>query len=376
LVPMIDIDAIGAGGGSIAYIDPGGAFRVGPRSAGADPGPACYRRGGTVATVTDANLFLGRLSPAGLLDGQMPMDLDCAAAALAPLAERLGFSAQRTACGIVDIAVANMVRAIRRVSVERGHDPRDCTLLAFGGAGPLHARAVAASLALREVMITRSPGILCAQGLLVSDLTDEFVFSKLLALDEPGLRALREGLESLSAQAHSWFEQEAVSPAARLLELSLDARYSGQNFELPVVLWQGPAAELPAAVSSAALLTASALRAGFERAHEQAYGYANSEDPVEAVNLRLRTRAVQSAAEPGLPPASTGEARAVAHRAVWFDSESSVQTPIYVRDALAPGHCLQGPCVVEQLDTTTVVFPGDTLRVDELGNLILNIAIE
>ena len=199
-LPMLDIHTIGAGGGSIAWFDRDGLLKVGPMSAGADPGPACYGKGGEDATVTDANLVLGRLSGAGLLGGRMPLEAKPARAAIAPLAERLGFSIERTAFGIIEIVVANMVRAIRTVSVERGHDPRNYWLLPFGGAGPLHASEVARALGISRFLVPGAPGILCAQGLIASDLRDDIVRPVRVQLEEASLAAIRVAQISLPRQ--------------------------------------------------------------------------------------------------------------------------------------------------------------------------------
>ena len=202
---------MGAGGGSIAWFDRDGLLKVGPQSAGADPGPACYGRGGMAPTVSDANLILGRLSPS-LLGGEMTLDEGRARAAMAPLADRLGFSVERTAHGVLAIVVANMVRAIRTISIERGHDPRDFALMAFGGAGALHAGDVARALDMGRVIIPPAPGILCAQGLVVSDLKEDFVAAARMLLAAPAMDALTAAADGLRAAAEAWFSAEAVAP--------------------------------------------------------------------------------------------------------------------------------------------------------------------
>jgi N-methylhydantoinase A len=366
-LPMVDVHTVGAGGGSIAWFDRDGLLKVGPHSAGADPGPACYGQGGGAATVTDANLLLGRLSTRGLLGGGMPLDEAAARAAIAPLARRLGFSPERTALGILDIVTATMVRAIRAVSVERGHDPRECQLLAYGGAGALHARQVASELDMRRVLVPPAPGILCAQGLVVADLAEELVRSRRVALGEDGVAALAGMLRALWPQALAWFEHEAIAPGARAAELILDMRYVGQNFELrvPVAESTGDAPVLP---------PCARLRALFDAAHEQVYGYANSEDPVEVVNLRLVLRGVQPAQCP--PPAEASRDACPDHaamRPVHFDDAGALDTPVFERATLAPGHRIAGPAIVEQLDATTVLAPGDVARVDAAGNLLIDL---
>jgi N-methylhydantoinase A len=361
-LPMLDINTIGAGGGSIAWFDRDGLMKVGPLSAGAAPGPACYGQGGTEATVTDANLVLGRLSPRGLLGGRMRLDRDAARTVHAPLAERLGFSVERTAHGLISIVVSNMVRATRAVSVERGHDPRRFSLMPFGGAGALHATDVARALGIAEVVVPPAPGILCAQGLIVSDLKEDFVRTRRTALDAAGAE-LRETLAALAAAAERWFAAEAVAPDQRVVVATLDMRYVGQNFELPVAL-----------ATIAPPPDVAALKALFFAAHEQSYGFFNPDDPVEIVNYRLSARGrLRQPAPPHHAPAAAPPVP-LERRPVWFDADAPVDTPVYDRAGLAPGHGLDGPAVIEQLDATTLLHPGDRLTVDGALNLVLALA--
>ena len=362
-LPMIDINTIGAGGGSIAWFAPDGLLKVGPMSAGAVPGPACYGLGGTEAAVTDANLVLGRLSPKGLLDGKVALDAAAARRAIEPIAKRLGFSVERTAHGMLAIVVANMVRAIRTVSVERGHDPRGYALMPFGGAGPLHATDVAKSLGMKEILVPPAPGILCAQGLVVSDLKEDFVRTRRTRLAAAELPAMKSVIAELAAEAGRWLDSEGVAASEREMLLTLDMRYVGQNFELPVRL---PSATLPEIPTLARL---------FAAAHEQSYGYANLEAPIEVINFRLTGRAKRAEATapsaakaPAAPPAPIGR------RPVHFRWEAADDTPIYRRDALLPGHKLSGPAVVEQLDATTLLYPGDNLTVDAAGSLLIEVS--
>jgi N-methylhydantoinase A len=361
-LPMIDINTIGAGGGSIAWFAPDGLLKVGPTSAGAVPGPACYGLGGTQATVTDANLVLGRLSPKGLLDGKVALDAAASRRAIQPIAERLGFTVERTAHGMLAIVVANMVRAIRTVSVERGHDPRGYALMPFGGAGPLHATDVARSIGMGEILVPPAPGILCAQGLVVSDLKEDFVRTRRTRLAAAEIPAMKGVITDLSAEAERWLDSEGVRASDRESLLTLDMRYVGQNFELPV--------RLP----SAALPEVGVLARLFAAAHEQSYGYANLEAPIEVINFRLTGRARR--AEPATPPAAKAPSASptqVGRRPVHFRWEVADDTPIYRRDALLPGHRLTGPAVVEQLDATTLLYPGDKLTVDAAGSLLIEV---
>ena len=239
-LPMVDIETVGAGGGSVAWFDRDGLLKVGPESAGAAPGPACYGLGGERPTVTDANLLLGRLSPRGLLGGEMALDIERARAAFEPIARHLGFGIEESAHGVLGVVVANMVRTIRTISVERGHDPRRFALMPFGGAGPLHARDVAASLGIREVVVPGAPGIVCAQGLVVSELKEDFVISQRTRVEAETMTEIRENVTRLQNEARAWFEAESIEAARRGVELSFDMRYLGQNFEL-----SGAAAERP-----------------------------------------------------------------------------------------------------------------------------------
>lgn len=370
-LPMVDVHTVGAGGGSIAWFDRDGLLKVGPQSAAAEPGPACYGHGGTAATVTDANLLLGRLSAQGLLGGGMPLDVDAARAAIAPLAERLRFGVERTALGILDIVTATMVRAIRAVSVERGHDPRECALMAYGGAGALHAGLVARELQMNTIVVPPAPGILCAQGLVVADLTEELVRSRRVALDDAGLGTLRQLMDELWRETLVWFQFEQVDAQHREAELFLDMRYVGQNFELRVAVCRADgrrAPELPP-LEQLALL--------FNEAHSKMYGYANDGDAVEVVNMRMalrgthRSEPVADVAVLAPPPAL----QAGTQRDVHFDDSGAVDTPVYERDTLQAGQRISGPAIVEQLDATTVLYPGDVAQVNAAAALVINVPL-
>ncbi len=368
-LPMVDINTVGAGGGSIAWFDKDGLLKVGPASAGADPGPACYGKGGSDAAVTDANLALGRLSPGGLIGGRMELDTVAARTAIAPIADALGFSLEKAAQGILGIVVANMVRAIRAISVERGLDPRDYALMAFGGAGPLHAAEVARVLGMNEIIIPVAPGILCAQGLIVSDLREEFVRSGRFPATSEHYAEIERLLEELVAAAQSWFDNEDVAEPDRRLSIAFDARYVGQNFELPIIFTDGERGKVPAPDG------AGAVTAAFHDVHERFYGFHSVQEPVEIVNIRvIASGRLARLADCVEGKASDGEATATGSRAVWFDGDHPVDTPIYDRDTLVAGMTLTGPAIVEQLDTTTVVFPGDRLTVDPSMNLVIAVA--
>jgi N-methylhydantoinase A len=366
---MVDINTVGAGGGSVAWFDRDGLLKVGPESAGADPGPACYGRGGEKPTVSDANLLLGRLSPRGLLGGTMALDKGAAERAFAPVADRLGFTPARTAHGVIGIVVANMVRAIRAISVERGHDPRRFSLLAMGGAGPLHAADVARALGMGELIVPPSPGILCAQGLVVSDLKEDFVASGRYVVETNSMDQVADALAALADRARQWAADSAGDAVGQSVELSLDMRYVGQNFELRLGM-----GETEKAGKVPPLPDAGELRRRFFDEHERNYGFHNPDDPVEIVNIRLtahgKLRQPEAAAEDaadGAPPAP------VETRDVWFEADAPAATPVYDRAVLRPGHIIEGPAVIDQLDATTVVFPGDRVRVDGHLNLIVEL---
>jgi N-methylhydantoinase A len=293
----------------------------------------------------------------------MALDRQAAEAALAPVAERLGFSLERTAHGVLGVVAANMVRAIRTISVERGHDPRRFALMPFGGAGPLHAREVAHALGIRRTLVPPAPGILCAQGLVVSDLKEDFVAGRRLPVDSSTESAIGSEVDDLRQQAESWFGREDVPQGARTLELSLDLRYVGQNFELAVPF---DIDDLP---------DAPGLRQRFLAAHEAAYGYSNPHDQVEVVNFRLTARGRLYRAPPQEPVAASATSpEPIERRAVWFAPDRATPTPVYERTALQPGERLLGPAVIEQLDATTLLFPGDHAALDPAGNLLIELA--
>jgi N-methylhydantoinase A len=365
--PMLDIHTVGAGGGSIAFIDAGGLLKVGPRSCGADPGPVCYDKGNREPAVTDANVVLQILNPEHLLGGRMPIRRALAVEAVQGLADRLKLGLMETAQGILSVVTANMARAIRVISVQRGHDPRNYTLMAFGGAGPLHAARLARELDMRRVLVPANPGILCAMGLLLTDLRADFSVTRLLPAKDDAAAELSKGFAALSVQAERWFEQESIAPAERRLTRTVDMRYHGQNYELGIAVPDG-------AMGGATMATLIAL---FADAHRQRYGFATDEDPVEIVTLRLEANGVVRKAELRMHPEAGPDASgAIAHhRDVWLaETKSFVSTPIYARERLRPGNRFAGPAIVEQMDATTLVPPGMTAQVDRWLNLILEAA--
>ena len=367
-MPSVDVETVGAGGGSIAWFDRDGLLKVGPKSAGAYPGPACYGNGGHEPTTTDANLLLGRLSSRGLLDGDMGLDPELSRAVYKPIADQLGFTPEKTAQGVLGIVIANMVRTIRTISVERGHDPRDFVLMPFGGAGPLHARDVAVSLGMKKMVVPAAPGIVCAQGLLVSDLKEDFVASRRIALDDNGIGILTQTLEDLHTKAVDWFAVENAPDSGRRVQLVVDARYVGQNFELAVPVVDGER------LSARDVPNAKVVTKAFCDAHDQAYGYASQTDPVEIVNVRLSASAKLHTFEGKtafIGEASEPQVRNM--RMVYFDAERPVESRIYDRAEMRPGQRVTGPAILEQMDTTTPVYPGDVAEMSPDGHLIITI---
>lgn len=361
-LPMVDIHTVGAGGGSIAHIGTDGLMKVGPQSAGAVPGPACYCQGGKEPTVSDANVVLGRL-PVSLAGGGLMLDRKLAEAAVQTIAEPLGLSVIEAALGITGIVTSNMTRAIRAVSTEKGHDPRAFTLMPFGGAGGLHATDVAISLGVKRIIVPIAPGILCADGLIESDLQENFVVTCRTAL-EGDLAAVAVALQSLDDLATNWIEREVEDAIAARRIVTLDMRYVGQNYELPVTI--SDAQDMPV------LPSVQTMKDMFFTEHLRSYGHVDKDAPVEIMNVRMKTVAPLSQAS-AQPKGASGTAEPRFIEEVWFSKEASVQTPVYERETLPTGTVIHGPAIIAQFDTTTIVPPKATLTVDHALNLILEI---
>jgi len=362
--PMLDIHSVGAGGGSIAYVDSGGLLKVGPRSAGADPGPVCYGLGNTEPTVTDANVVLQTLNPRHLLGGRMAVRQDLARTAIAGLAARLGLDIMATAQGIIAVVTANMAKAIRVISVQRGHDPRDYTLVAFGGAGPLHAVRLARELDIARILVPRSPGILCAMGLLLTDLRADFATTRLMPLGAAALPAIAEVFDGLAARARHWFAEEGIAPDGARISRTVDMRYAGQNYELPVALPEGP-------VTAASL---DGLAEGFAAIHRRRYGFIAEGETVQLVTFRVEAAGVvrKAAFAPRPERGADATLAIIATREVWLpEAGGFIACPVYDRERLDAGNRIAGPAIVEQMDATTVIPPSMTGRVEPYMNLIL-----
>ena len=364
-IPMINIITIGAGGGSIARIDSGGALKVGPESAGAVPGPACYGRGGVQPVVTDANIVLGKLNQKRILGGRMEVYLDKAYKALDEhICAKSGLTREQAANGIITVVNSNMARAVRSVSVERGYDIREFSLMAFGGAGPLHACEVAKELGIRQVIIPPHPGTLCSLGLLLAD--TKFDMSRTLILDgtPENLPHFNEQFAAMPAQGTEALEREGVAEDRRRFAYSIDMRYQRQNFEICIPVTGGVLTERELVQAIAA----------FHAEHKRSYGYCNERAPVQFVNYRVS--AIGIIDKPRMQPVpvrtDAPPPQAFEVRSVLFQGERDyLPVPVYQREAFIPGQTMEGPCICEQMDTTLVVPRGWRVHVDGYGNLLI-----
>ncbi|MYE00464.1 MAG: hydantoinase/oxoprolinase family protein [Alphaproteobacteria bacterium] len=360
--PMIDIHTIGAGGGSIATVTDQGAIRVGPESAGADPGPACYGKGGRRPTVSDANLVLGRIPPA-LLDGEVALAPEAAETAICEhVAEPLGMDLIAAARGIVDLVNANMTGALKVMSVERGLDPRDFALAAFGGAGPVHGADLMRELNAASLLVPRFPGILCAIGLLTTDLRYDFAVTRLQRAGAFDAAATEAVFAELTDEADRCLEANGVPPGRRRFRRSADMRYEKQGVELTVPC-SGPVTENGLA----------ALVAGFHALHERLYTFCEPEGPVEIVNQRVEaTGLTDKFALPELPAAPSERPEPSGERLACLHGDALRPAPTYRRETLLADHRIEGPAIVDQLDSTTVLLPGQTALADRYGNLAIS----
>lgn len=362
-IPMINIITIGAGGGSIAKIDEGGVMKVGPESAGASPGPACYGRGGTRPTVTDANIYLGKLNQEKLLGGRMEVHLDKAKDAIREaLCDQSGLSIKEAANGIISVVNSNMMRAIRVVSVEKGYDVREFCLMAFGGAGPLHACEVAKELGIKNVLIPPSPGTLCSLGLLMADTKFDFCRTNIMDGTSENLQAAETVFRQLMEEGDAMLEKEGIGVGSRSFEWAVDMRYDRQNYEITVPL---KGLKLDEAVLEEAT-------EAFHKAHERAYGYRNNAGKIKFVSFRVA--AVGMIEKPQLEeypvnPDAMSPVPFAKRRVLFQGCEDFVETGIYSREDFVPGTCLPGPAVVEQMDTTIVIPPGWSVSTDGFMNL-------
>lgn len=361
LSPSVDIETVGAGGGSIAFVDRAGRLRVGPQSAGADPGPACYGHGGTDATVTDAHAVAGTLGSETPLAGRMTLDLDAARAVVGAVGERLGLSVEAAAKGVLAVTLAHMTRALRRVSVERGIDPREYTMVAFGGAGPLHAGMLLRELGMAGVLLPTHPGLFSAAGLVAADLRIDDSRTLLWPLEPSRFDDVLAWYRERGARLTEQLREDGVPRSRTGLVASADCRYAGQGYELTVPLPR---------VSQAGL---RALRRDFDALHRAVYGHASPDQEVELVAVRLTAFGGLPTPEP--PPIARGGATPLAdarvgERRVALPSEPrALRVPIWRRERLRAGNRIAGPAIVEQMDATSVLLPGQTATVDATGDI-------
>ncbi|TCJ18090.1 hydantoinase/oxoprolinase family protein [Rubrobacter taiwanensis] len=361
--PAVDVHSVGAGGGSIAFVSASGALQVGPASAGADPGPAAYGRGGEEPTVTDANVVLHRIPPGVALGGTLEMDEEAARRAVGKVAERLGMGVEEAAEAILEIVNENMHAALRVVSVERGHDPREFGLVAFGGAGPMHANALGRLIRSHSVIVPPTPGVMSAFGFLSSDIQNEFPETYLRTAEETPAAELRATVERLIAQANEWLDGEGVEEEGKRFDLYADCRYYLQNIQIPCRF------ELDELTGE----DSTFLRERFEEAHRQRYNFELPDSPLEIATVRVvgrgTIRGVSLVESEDGAGADASEAVLRTER-VYFGGEW-METPIYDRGRLRPNHTVEGPAVVVQDDTTTVIEPGYRGAVDRFGNILI-----
>ncbi len=361
-VPSVDLSFIGAGGGSIAYVDRGGALKVGPVSAGADPGPVCYGRGGEKPTVTDANLVTGHIRPE-IFEENLENALETTEAAIDKyIAKPLGISVMQAAEGIIQVVNSNMLRAIKLISVQKGYDPREFTLVCYGGGGGMHAGKIAEELEMEKVIVPYSPGTFSAMGLVLSDIKSDCVHTRLLTREQADAQLLSEIYAKLDAQGIASLEEQNVPEKDRMLIRTCDMRYFGQAFEIPVPMPAGTVTEQ----------MVDQLVDDFHELHRQMYGHCMKEDPIEFVNYRVS--AIGSFVKPDVVTSATAAQREKKGEQMYgtavFDGKEHT-VPIYERDTLKVGERIEGPAVIGEMGATVVVYPGHTAEVDAMQNIIM-----
>ncbi|MGI9423389.1 MAG: hydantoinase/oxoprolinase family protein [Hyphomicrobiaceae bacterium] len=348
-VPVIDLAEVSAGGGSIAWVDRAGSLRVGPLSAGADPGPVCYRRGGTEPTVTDCNLLLGYLDATSLLAGDLPIDINAAREAIAEkLAKPLGVDVRTAAAAVIDVVNNAMGEALKIVSVQRGHDPRAFTLAAFGGAGPLHAAALADELSVPEVICPPIPGAFSALGLVGTDMKRDYSKTLYTTTDDVSAETLQAAFAALETEGAAMLERAGVPAERRRFERSADARYERQSYEITV----------PVEAGEMTPQTINSIAQSFHDRHRQTYGHDNRSEPVQLVNVRVSAIGVIPPLTIRQDPAAAGGEPVKSHRKTWFRSGGDVEAPVLDREAIPAGTRTSGPAIIESLESTILVPPG------------------
>jgi N-methylhydantoinase A len=369
--PMIDLVECGAGAGSIAWIDDGGHLQVGPQSAGADPGPACYGKGGTLPAVTDAYLVLGYLHPDSFLGGRMAVYPELAEKAIKKhLCPQLGIGMEEAASAVYRITNANIIHLLHLVSISRGHDPRDFALIAFGGAGPLHAAVIAEAFSINKVIIPQYSGVFSSLGLLCADLSKDFVKTGMFTLTEKNLDKLNSMVSHLEKKACSWFQETETPLSRQARHYSLDMRYCHQNYEL----------NIPLSATEISAKKAMSLQKLFHQTHRKVYGHSTPHETIQIVNVRLRV--LKRCPKPYFPPlkrkkTSQNKIKSSYHRIFYqpqndsSQSIKSIKCRVLKKENLYPGVVLQGPAIVQEEESTTLINTNWTSNMDEFGNLIL-----
>jgi N-methylhydantoinase A len=366
-IPVLDIVEVGTGGGSIAYLDEGGGLHVGPKSAGAEPGPACYARGGTEPTVTDANVILGRLSAENFLGGEMRLDCDAATRALTnTLAQPLGVSLERTASGMLQVAASAMANAVRHVTLERGLDPRDFTLVAYGGGGPLHAASVARELSIRKIIIPNAPGHFSAVGMLMADLRRDYVQTLFERMDDLEMSELEAQFQVLEREGRQALQNSGILDDKIVFERAADMRYVGQEHAVAV--------RMPAHVGSEN--ARADVKRRFDEAHDLRYSHSAPEESADIVSLRVS--AIGRLNKPEIPRIAKGDTAPPAtarrgERKVIFEGSDALAAKVFDRAKLLAGNLIDGPAIIEEVASTTIVEPGDRVTVNEYGHLVMEL---
>ena len=359
-IPSLDITTIGAGGGSIAWVDSGGALKVGPQSAGAEPGPACYGKGGRNAAITDARVVLGHLNQKELLAGRLPIDADKSFEAVKIIGDKLNMELYETARGIITVGNSNIVREVKKVTVEKGYNPEDFDMVAFGGAGPLHAAELMRELNIRKAIIPRTPGLLAAYGLLTEDVRKDFVRTNVINIDKTDFKSIYEIFNELKSQAEDWFDFEKIPSSRRVVRLFLDMRYLGQNYEIEVEYDED------------SIKNNEDLINAFNTKYKKIYLYCY-DDPIQIINFNLT--AVGTINKPNIVKGKiSGEDASkavIGERKVSTDNNGFEKYKLYDRDKLEPGNVVVGPAIIEQMDSTTIILSGQSGKVDEYYNIAI-----
>ena len=359
-IPSIDISTIGAGGGSIGWVDSGGILKCGPQSAGANPGPACYNRGGKNATITDARVVLGHLNQEALLAGRLPIKCENSVAAVDALAEKINMERLETAKGIISVSNSNIIKEIKNVTVAKGYNPTEFCLVAFGGSGPLHAAELMEEMSIQKALIPKTPGLLAAYGLLTENMRRDFVQTFVMDLSDDCAATLEKRFAELHVEADKWFDIEQIAPEMRSKEYFLDMRYKGQNHEIRVPITMDQ------------LASAQTLRDAYIKAYEQLYSF-SSDDAIQIVNFGLS--ALGDIVYPVIPKdeyaGEDASAAIIGKRTVYVGNGQYEDYILYDRDKLHNGNVIMGPAVIEQMDSTTILLSNQKITVDEYLNMMI-----